>query len=71
MEVHLSPEKEAQLAKLATEQGRDVEALAQQVISDYLKQEARFIEAVKAGEAAFEQGKYLTHEEMGARIEQL
>ena len=71
MEVNLSPEKEAQLAKLATEQGRDVDTLAQQVIGDYLSQTARFIEAVNAGEAALQRGEYLTHDAMGARIERM
>lgn len=71
MEVHLPPDKEAQLSRLAAEQGRNADTLAQEVIGDYLNAEARFIEAVKAGEAALEKGDYLSHEEVGARIERL
>src|SRR6267154_2087069 len=50
MEVHLSPEQEQRLSQLATRQGRDADALAQEAISRYLEEEARFIEAVKLGE---------------------
>ena len=32
MEVHLTPDVEAKLARLAAEQGRNAEALAQEVI---------------------------------------
>jgi predicted transcriptional regulator len=68
MEVRLSADKEAQLARIAAEQGRDADVLAQEVLGEYLKVEARFIEAVKKGEAALETGDYLSHEEVGKRL---
>ena len=71
MEVHLSPEQEQRLSQLATRQGRDANALAQEAISRYLEEEARFIEAVKLGEEALDHGEYLTHEVVGKRIERL
>ncbi|MBI3867416.1 MAG: hypothetical protein HY299_02710 [Verrucomicrobia bacterium] len=71
MEVPLTPEKEAQLSKLASENGRDANALAQEVLVDYLEQQARFVEAVKAGEAALERGDYLTHEQVGIQLNML
>ena len=71
MKVHLSPEQEHQLLQLATRQGRDADALAQEAISRYLEEEARFIEAVKLGEEDLDRGEYLTHEEVGRRIERL
>jgi hypothetical protein len=42
MVVHLSPEQEEELSKLA---GRNTEELAQAVIGYYLDHEARFVEA--------------------------
>jgi predicted transcriptional regulator len=45
--------------------------LAQEAISRYLAEEARFIEAVKRGEAALERGEYLTHEQVGKRLDRL
>ena len=68
MEVHLTPEKEAQLSKLASENGREPDALAQEVINDYLAQHSRFVEAVKAGEATIEKGDYLSHGEVGVQV---
>jgi len=71
MEVRLTPEKEAQLAKLASESGRDADALAQEVLGDYLELHARLVEAVKAGEAAIERGDVLTHREVGVQVDLL
>src|SRR5258708_25805584 len=71
MEVHLTPEQQHQLAELASQRGRDADALAQEAISRYLAEEARFIEAVKLGEAALQRGEYLTHEQVGERLNRL
>jgi predicted transcriptional regulator len=71
MEVHLSPDQLTQLAQLASEKGRAADALAQEAISRYLEEEARFVAAVKVGEAQLARGEHLTHEEVGARIERL
>ena len=57
MEVHLNPEQASKLAHEA--------------ITRYLEEEARFLEAVKLGESQLERGEYLTHEEVGSRIERL
>jgi predicted transcriptional regulator len=71
MEVHLTPEQQRQLSELATHKGSNADMLAQEAISRYLEEEARFIEAVRLGEAALERGDYLTHEQVGKRLERL
>jgi predicted transcriptional regulator len=71
MEVNLTPELQRQLAELAAERGRNADALAQEAISRYLAEEARFVEAVKLGEAALDRGEYLTHEQVGKRLDRL
>jgi predicted transcriptional regulator len=71
MEVHLTPEQEAELSKLATRKGRNENELAQEVIGFYLEHEARFIEAVKRGLESLDRGEYVSHEEVGARIDRL
>ena len=71
MEVRLTPDQQNRLSQLAIEQGRAPDALAQEAISRYLDQEARFTEAVKLGEEALERGEYLTHEQFGERLERL
>lgn len=71
MEVPLTPEQQHQLAALAAQRGRAADALAQEAIIRYLAEEARFVEAVTLGEAALERGEYLTHEEVGKRLDRL
>ena len=71
MEVHLTPELSSKLEQLANERGSDTDSLAQEAISRYLQEEARFVEAVQLGESQLERGEYLTHEEVGSRIERM
>jgi predicted transcriptional regulator len=71
MEVHLTAEQQQLLAELAAQRGRDADALAQEAISRYLAEEARFVEAVKLGESALQRGEYLTHEQVGERLNRL
>jgi len=49
MVVHLTPEQEEELSKLAGRTGRNAEELAQAVIGYYLGHEAQFVEAVNDG----------------------
>jgi predicted transcriptional regulator len=69
MEVHVTGELEAKLAHSAARQGRNPDELVQVVLTHYLEEEARFIEAVKRGEEAFERGEFLTHEQVGQRLQ--
>jgi predicted transcriptional regulator len=71
MEVHFTPELQAKLAHLATQQGRDTDELVQDVLTRYLEEETRFLEAVEKGIAAAERGEFIEEEEMDARIEQM
>jgi predicted transcriptional regulator len=71
MEVRLTTDQQAKLTQLANDKGLDVDALAQEAIDSYLEAEFRFVEAVKLGEAELEREEYLTHEEVGARIDKL
>lgn len=71
MEVRLQPEKEAQLAQIAAERGLRTDELAQQVLSHYLEDDKRFIEAVNVGLAAAERGEFVEHEEVGKKLKQI
>jgi predicted transcriptional regulator len=68
MVVDLTPEQAEELAKLA---GRNAKELAQAVIGYYLDHQARFVEAVKRGLDSLDRGDFVSHEEVGARIERL
>jgi predicted transcriptional regulator len=69
MEIHFAPEIEKKLAQSAAQQGRNPDELVQEVVARHFDEESRFIEAVKRGEAALERGDYLTHDQVGQRIE--
>ena len=69
MEVHVTGELEAKLTHSAARQGRNPDDLVQDVLASYFEEEARFVEAVKRGEDAFERGEYLTHEQVGQRLQ--
>jgi len=69
MEVLFTPELEAKLARSAAQQGRNPDELVQQVVARYFDEESRFIDAVSRGEKALLDGEYLTHEQVGLRLE--
>ena len=70
MEVHFTPEQQAQLAQLATKAGTVPERLVTNVVARYLDEEARFLAAVEKGIAAAERGEFIEEEEeMDARLE--
>jgi predicted transcriptional regulator len=69
MEVHFTPEQEARLAQSAAQQGRDPDELVRQVVTRYFDEESRFADAVRRGEEALHRGDYLSHEQVGQRLE--
>ena len=69
MEVHFTPELEAKLTNTAAQQGRNPDELAQEILERYFEEEARFVEAVTRGEGALQRGEYLTHEQVGQRLQ--
>jgi predicted transcriptional regulator len=71
MEVHLQPEKEAQLAQIAAQRGLKIDELAQQVLSRYLEDDRHFIEAVNLGLAAADRGEFVEHAEVGTKLQQI
>jgi predicted transcriptional regulator len=71
MEVHLHPEKEAQLAQIAAQRGLDADELVRQVLSCYLEDDRRFVEAVNIGLAAAAHGEFVEHEEVGRKLKEI
>jgi len=69
MEVPLSPDVQAKLARLAAERGRDPEALAREAIERFVDYDEWFVKEVEKGLAQIARGEVLTHEEVGARLE--
>ena len=69
MEVHFPPETEAMLTKSAVQQGRAPNEIAQEIVTRYFDEESRFVKAVKLGDDALRRGEYLTHEQVGQRLQ--
>ena len=63
MEVHFTPEQEAQLSKITTTTGTDAEQLVKDAALRLLQEETRFVEAVKAGETQLERGEQAIHKD--------
>jgi predicted transcriptional regulator len=71
MEVPLQPDKEVRLAQIAAQKGLNADELAQQVISRYLEDDTRFVEAVNLGLAAAQRGDFVDHEDVGKKLKQI
>jgi len=69
MEVHFTPELEARLTHSAAQKGRNPDELAQEILAQYFEEETRFVEAVQRGENALQRGEFLTHEQVGERLQ--
>jgi predicted transcriptional regulator len=69
MELHVTGELEAKLTHSAARHGRSPDELVEDVLTRYFEEEARFVEAVRRGEDALERGDYVTHEQVGRRLQ--
>ena len=69
MEVHLTPDLQAKLARLATEQGRDAELLVREAIERFVNYDEWFLREVEKGLAAADRGEFVEHDEIGKLIE--
>jgi RHH-type transcriptional regulator, rel operon repressor / antitoxin RelB len=69
MEVHISPELEEKIHRLAAQQGRDSESLVQEVLEHFVDYDEWFLREVEKGLAAADRGELLDHEKIGKLIE--
>ena len=67
MEVHFTPEQEAQLSQIASHAGTDTKRLVKDAVLRLLEQDARFRAAVREGIAQADRGEFIEEEEMDAR----
>ena len=71
MEINLSPELLAKLAHVAAENNSAAEDFVRQLVEHYLEHDAWFRQKVKQGLSQLDRGEFVTHEEIGARIDQI
>jgi predicted transcriptional regulator len=69
MTVELTVEQEAQLSELAVQAGRDVDDLAREAVDLYIAEEQRFHAAVRAGQLAASEGRFVPASEVWRGVE--
>jgi predicted transcriptional regulator len=70
MEIRLNSDLQAKLAQLASQQGRDTEALVVEAVERMVNYDEWFIREVEKGIAAADRGEFIEHSEVGKRINQ-
>jgi predicted transcriptional regulator len=68
MEVHFTPEQEAQLAEIANQAGTDAEHLVKKAALRLLERDAGFRAAVRKGMEEADRGEFVADDEMEARM---
>lgn len=71
MEVHFTPELQAKLDRVAAENCSGPDAYVQQLVENYLDYDAWFRSKVTASVDRLDRGEFLTHEEVGTRLEKM
>jgi predicted transcriptional regulator len=71
MEISLAPEIEARLTSIASEAGKAADQVVQELVADYLDHAEWFKREVQQGLASLDDGKFVSHEEVGRRMERI
>jgi predicted transcriptional regulator len=69
MEVHFTPEQEAQLSRIATHAGTDAERLVKDAALRLVEEKNRFSAAVRAGIAQADRGELMDDDEVRIWLE--
>ena len=69
MELHLDPDLQAKLSRLAAEQGRDSESLVVEAVERLVNYDEWFVREVEKGLAAADRGELLDHQDIRKLID--
>ncbi len=69
MQVQLTAEEETRLAELAARDRPTTGDLVQEAVKRYIEDDAKFVAAVIEGLASLDRGEFISHEEVGRRID--
>ena len=67
--MHLNPDLQAKLTRLATQQGRDSESLVVEAVERMVNHDEWFMQEVEKGLAAADRGEFVDHEEIRKLID--
>ena len=70
MDLHLPPELEAKLSRLAAESGRNVDQVALELLTSSVDHDEWFRREVEQGRASARAGRLLDHDAVASRINQ-
>ena len=71
MQVHFTPEQEAQIAAVAASTGRDPEGLVIDATLRLLQEDASIRAAVMEGKVYADRGEFIEEDDMDARFEEM
>ncbi len=71
MQVRFTPEEEARLAKIATQEGLDPEELVKDAALRLLEEDALFRAGVRKGIEQADRGEFIEEAEMDARVKRM
>jgi predicted transcriptional regulator len=71
MEVHFTPEQEAQLSQIAVHNGTRAEQLVREAALRLLQDDIQFREGVERGIAAAERGQFVDQTDVWANVEKI
>jgi predicted transcriptional regulator len=71
MEVHISPNREAQLCDLAAKTGRGTDDLVQEAIDRLFADNQWFKDQVQVGIDQLDRGEFIEEDEMDARVDRM
>ena len=69
MELHLKPELEARIARMARDTGRDAEAVVEELLESFLDYDDWFRHEVQTGIDKADRGELIEHEDLVTRVE--
>jgi predicted transcriptional regulator len=64
MEVHLKPDVQAKLVRIASERGSDAPVLIGELVEQFVEHDAWFVEEVNQGLAAADRGELVDHDDV-------
>jgi predicted transcriptional regulator len=71
MEISLTPEVEARLARIASEEGKGAGQVVQELVANYLVHDEWFRLEVQKGLASLDAGRFVSHEDVRRQMERI
>jgi predicted transcriptional regulator len=71
MEIHLTPELEDKLNRIAAQTGRGADEVVKDLVESYVDHDAWFKQAVGKGLASLDRGEFFEQDEVVDRIERM